>query len=108
MTKQKHFKRRVRERMRKTGESYTTARLHLLETAPGSPAMVPAAPSEPARVRFQSRRRARRTRGPLGLRYMAPACGIVISLAVGVAGFLTLTADYSPGESFAHPTEWLP
>lgn len=30
MTKQKDLKRRIRERMRKTGESYTTARLHIL------------------------------------------------------------------------------
>ena len=30
MTKQKHFKERVRSRMAKTGESYTTARRHVL------------------------------------------------------------------------------
>lgn len=39
MTSQKSFKSRVRARMDKTGESYTTARRHLLaKTAPASPA----------------------------------------------------------------------
>jgi len=38
MTKQRTFKRRVRERMEKTGESYTTARRNLVPT----PAVVPA------------------------------------------------------------------
>ena len=32
MTTQKLFKRRVRERMSKTGESYTAARLHVVPT----------------------------------------------------------------------------
>lgn len=108
VTKQKHFKRRVRERMQKTGESYTTARLHLLETFPAPPKDVPPVRGEPARIRFKGRRLAGRTRGPLGLRYMAPACGIVISLAVGVAGFLTLTAEYTAGESSAYVTEQRP
>lgn len=34
MTKDRDFKRRVRERMAKTGESYTAARAHLLATTP--------------------------------------------------------------------------
>lgn len=39
MTKQKDLKRRIRQRMRKTGESYTTARLHILRNqAAGRPA----------------------------------------------------------------------
>ncbi len=33
MTKQKSFKTRIRERMEKTGESYTTARMYLIEQA---------------------------------------------------------------------------
>jgi len=41
MPKEKDFKRRVRARMRKTGESYTTARSRLLEKKPGF-ASVPA------------------------------------------------------------------
>lgn len=36
MTKDRDFKRRVRERMAKTGESYTAARAHLLTRASGS------------------------------------------------------------------------
>lgn len=34
MTRQKHLKRRVRERMRKTGERYATARRHVIQQAP--------------------------------------------------------------------------
>lgn len=102
VTKQKHFKRRVRERMQKTGESYTTARLHLLETVPVAPEeTLPA----PGRVRFRVRRLSRRARRPLGLQHFAPAFGIVISLAIGVVGFLTLTTEYSPGASSPYTTE---
>ena len=36
MTRQADFKRRVRERMRKTGESYATARAQLVSTRPDS------------------------------------------------------------------------
>ena len=35
MTKQADFKRRVRARMGKTGESYAVARAHLLGSRPG-------------------------------------------------------------------------
>ena len=38
MTSQADFKRRVRDRMAKTGESYTTARTHLLAARPADPA----------------------------------------------------------------------
>lgn len=41
MTKDRDFKRRVRERMAKTGESYTTARTHLRTRASGSDAPPP-------------------------------------------------------------------
>lgn len=108
VTKQKHFKRRVRERMQKTGESYTTARLHLLKTVPDAPEEVLPVRREPPRIRFRGRRLSRRTRGPLGLRYLAPAFGIVISLAIGVAGFLTLTTEYSPGTRSPYVTEGRP
>lgn len=37
MPKDKNFKRLVRERMAKTGESYVTARAHLLSTRPSAP-----------------------------------------------------------------------
>ena len=105
MTKHKHFKRRVRERMQKTGESYTTARLHLLDTVPDAPGEPPPAQGEPARIRFRARGLSRRTRGPLGLRYLAPAFGIVISLAIGVAGFLTLTTEHAPDRGSPYVTE---
>ena len=108
MTKQKHFKRRIRERMQTTGESYTTARLHLLETVPAAPETVPPARGQPARIRFRARRLSKRTRRPLGLRYLAPAFGIVISLTVGVAGFLTLTAPDSLGAGSLSNTESRP
>lgn len=42
MTRQKSFKSRVRARMDKTGESYTTARRHLLNKAAPAPANPPA------------------------------------------------------------------
>jgi hypothetical protein len=42
MTRQKSFKSRVRARMDKTGESYTTARRHLLNKAAPTPANAPA------------------------------------------------------------------
>jgi hypothetical protein len=44
VTKQKHLKRRIRERMRKTGESYTTARLHILRSRPDESAAESATP----------------------------------------------------------------
>jgi hypothetical protein len=42
MTRQKSFKVRVRARMSKTGESYTTARRHLLNRREPAPAIAPA------------------------------------------------------------------
>lgn len=105
VTKQKHFKRRVRERMQETGESYTTARLNLLKTRPTAPQHVRPARSEPRRIRFRFRRLSRRTRGPLGLRYFAPAFGIVMALAIGVVGFLTITTEYSPSVGSLSITE---
>jgi len=108
VTKQKHFKRRVRERMQRTGESYTTARLHFLETVPAAPEAVLPKPVEPARIRFRVRKLSRRTRRPLGLRHLAPAFGIVLSLAIGVAGFLTITAPDSLGASPLSVTEARP
>lgn len=49
MTTQRSFKARVRARMEKTGESYTTARRHLINRAaePASTAASPPAPTEP-------------------------------------------------------------
>lgn len=38
MTAHKHFKNRVRARMTKTGESYATARCHIIREAPPPPA----------------------------------------------------------------------
>ena len=105
VTKQKHFKRRVRERMRKTGESYTTARLHLLETAPVAPDQTLPTSGEPGRVRFRTRRLFRHPRRPLGLQYSAPAFGIVIALAIGVVGFMTITTEHPPGERSSYVTE---
>lgn len=105
MTKQKHLKRRIRERMQKTGESYTTARLHLLGTAPAVPQTVLPGWGGAGRIRFRVRRLSRRTPRPLGLRYSAPAFAIVISLAIGVAGFMVLTAPHPAGASSFHTTE---
>jgi hypothetical protein len=49
MTTQKTFKRRVRTRMAKTGESYTAARRQLLDKAEAEPAATPVMPeTEPA------------------------------------------------------------
>ncbi|WP_330441048.1 hypothetical protein OHB44_15060 [Micromonospora sp. NBC_00821] len=49
MTTQRSFKARVRARMEKTGESYTTARRHLISRTvePASTAASPPAPTEP-------------------------------------------------------------
>ena len=108
VTKQKYWKRRIRERMQRTGESYTTARLHLLEAVPATPEAVLLPKGKPARIRFRVRRMSRRTRRPLGLRYVAPAFGIVISLTIGVAGFLTATTPHSPDVNSTDVTEGRP
>lgn len=60
MTQQRDLKRRIRERMQKTGESYTTARAHVLAErpepeapapgTPGSMSVTPPPPSPVARV----------------------------------------------------------
>lgn len=50
MVQHKHFKSRVRERMARTGESYTTARRHLLITRPAAdptPGLMPGHPAGP-------------------------------------------------------------
>jgi len=44
MTDQRHLKRRVRERMAKTGESYTAARKHILDQRPAPEPEEPAPP----------------------------------------------------------------
>jgi hypothetical protein len=92
VTKQKHLKRRIRERMQKTGESYTTARLHLLGTPPDVPREA-ARPDRrgPKRIQLRVRQLSLRTPRPLGLRYVAPAFGMVLLLALGAAGFLVVT-----------------
>ena len=56
MTKQKSFKRRVRERMEKTGESYTSARAALIGAEPAG-----ALPRHVARCGSRSPRRASRS-----------------------------------------------
>ncbi|MET8233887.1 hypothetical protein ABZS77_24760 [Micromonospora sp. NPDC005298] len=52
MTNQRSFKNRVRARMAKTGESYTTARRHLIgrATAPASDPVPPAAAAQTERI----------------------------------------------------------
>ncbi|WP_433319075.1 hypothetical protein ACQP0U_13475 [Micromonospora sp. CA-269861] len=47
MTNQRSFKARVRTRMEKTGESYTTARRHLINRAAEAAPASPPAPTEP-------------------------------------------------------------
>jgi len=47
MPKDKDFKRRVRSRMKKTGEAYTAARSHLLQKSPDEPGPPPAAAAPP-------------------------------------------------------------
>lgn len=108
VTKQRDFKRRVRERMQKTGESYTIARLQLLKTVPDAREEVVPVRGAPPPIRFRDRRVSRRTRGRVGLRYVAPSFGIVIALAAGVVGFLTLTADHSSGGGSPYVTEGQP
>lgn len=105
MTKQKHLKRRVRERMQKTGESYTTARLHLLGTLQAVPETGPPDWGGPKRIRLRAARQlSRRTLRPLGLRYLAPAFAMVILLVIGVAGFMVLTAPQPLGASASSMT----
>lgn len=50
MTQQKDLKRRIRERMENTGESYTTARAHVLAERPEPVTVAPPPPSPVARV----------------------------------------------------------
>jgi hypothetical protein len=89
VTKQKHLKRRIRERMRKTGESYTTARLHLLRTPSDAPEESRARDSDgPRRVQLRARQRSLNAPPPPGLRYVVPAFGMVVLILIGAAGFM--------------------
>ena len=108
MTKQKHFKRRVRERMQETGESYTTARHHLLQNVPVASAVPQPAMGELGRVRFRGRWRSPRGPGLPRLRQLAVAYTMVISLAIVAAGFITSFAPQAPSSSPLHITEARP
>ena len=117
MTRQKHFKRRVRERMQKTGESYTTARSHLLTLASAAarpavgdlrqahqnvrPASQVAQPgtSRIGPVRLRGGRWSVRRPGLPRLRELAIAYAMVISIAIGAAGFVTFFASQAPQSS---------
>ena len=103
MTKQKDLKRRIRERMQRTGESYTTARLHVLAHHPqeandpterwSSLTPPPAHPGSPPAMRlrrpvsFRLATRPRDRRAP-HLRYVAPLFTVVLCLVVGMTGLL--------------------
>ena len=97
VTKQKHFKRRVRERMEKTGESYTTARMHLL-SVPADPFRSEHFAGEVAtKVRLRRRLYSRDAMRRLRFRALATAFTFVLSLALGAAGFVTLVAADASG-----------
>ncbi len=99
MTKQKDLKRRIRERMRRTGESYTTARLHVLVQRPEQPEGGPASrPGKPPRLRLGRRRRTRRMPH---LRYVAPLFTVVLCLVVGMTGLILIP----PGEGLVPAPE---
>lgn len=105
VTKQKHLKRRIRERMRATGESYTTARLHVLAARPtprgeAAPAIAAPAIAGPAiagpalspvpQLRLRSRvyrRTSGARRAPRG-RFLAAAFTVLLTLLVGVFGLI--------------------
>lgn len=95
MTKQKDLKRRIRERMRKTGESYTTARLHILA---GRSCQSPAAhairglnrPSQPlssvTTVRLRLPRPQTHALRPAGITYAVPVFTILLFILVALTG----------------------
>lgn len=92
MTKQKHLKRRIRERMLKTGESYTTARLHLLGPPPDVPEETgPPDCRGPKRIHLRPWQLSLRPPHPLGLRYVVPAFAMVLLLVIVAAGFMVVT-----------------
>lgn len=92
MTKQKHLKRRIRERMQKTGESYTTARLHLLRTPSDVAEKTRAHDLDgPRRVQLRARQRSLNTPLPPGLGYVVSAFGMVVLILIGAAGFMLAT-----------------
>ncbi len=103
MTKQRHFKRRIRERMRKTGESYTTARLHLLghlhKPAPEETEATSALRSHPKLVRLRGRRPRRSVGRPLSLHFVTPAFTILLSLILGLTAVAMARGDASSAVS---------
>lgn len=96
MTKHKDLKRRIRERMRKTDESYTTARLHILRSYPDehpAPSAVPEpvrAPSSHVRGAVPVRLRLPRVHTyavrPSGPTYAVPTLIIVLFIVVALTG----------------------
>lgn len=111
MTTQKHLKRRIRERMRTTGESYTTARLRVIaarsaldDAAPPSP-MPLAPPTRDVRIRAGSSWHLRRPRRASYGRHLAPAFTLLLSLLVGMAGLILVER---PAASPPHPATLSP
>jgi hypothetical protein len=122
MTEQKHLKRLVRERMARTGESYSTARRHVVAglaaaggATPGGATPAGATPGLPARHRLSALvADLLRGRG-----YVAPHTGepyseaMVCGLAGGI-GFLYATFEYAPLPPILtivaqhHPEPWAP
>ena len=94
MTKQKDLKRRIRERMCKTGESYTTARLYTLRRRPDDDCAAAAVsastrttdtpPDTPVRVRLPRINVA--TVPPSRLAYAVPVYTILLFIILALAG----------------------
>ena len=99
MTKQKHLKRRIRERMQKTGEAYTTARLHILGRLPNPTAEVTGATRHhschPGVLRLRLRLLRRPAVRPLSLRFVAPGFAILLCLIAGLTAVAIAPAEAS-------------
>jgi hypothetical protein len=99
MVQQKHFKSRVRERMQKTGESYTTARLQLLKDLPAEPSVPGLLPGYPLAAPLAQRDAGLWQRVLAQAGVENPATGTPVSEAMlsglaGGIGFMVFTFEY--------------
>jgi hypothetical protein len=99
MTEQKHLKRRIRERIARTGESYTTGRRHVLAHAGArpSPGLVPGYPPTGGGVHHESTllEHVLRQAGAIAPHTGAPYTEAMLCGLAGGIGFMYFVFDYA-------------
>lgn len=111
MTEQRRLKQRVRARMAQTGESYTTARRHVLAKAAREAAPAPPAGLVYGRFGTDQHHDASLVRNALGA--AAPGEALVAGLAGGI-GFMYFVFEYEGAPPLLtivaqhHPDPWVP